>query len=149
MAFIYWRTVRFQDTDAAGVVYFANVLSICHEAYEASLIAAGLDLNEFFRSSTLAVPIVHAEADYLQPLICGRQYAIEVVPTALSPDKFKIQYRICQALEQPAQSDQPSDWLQMGRASTVHVCIHPQTKSRQALPASLQQWLTQTHPIKP
>ena len=34
MAFAYYYTVRFQDTDAAGVVYFANVLRICHEAYE-------------------------------------------------------------------------------------------------------------------
>ncbi|MEO1763007.1 MAG: 1,4-dihydroxy-2-naphthoyl-CoA hydrolase, partial [Cyanobacteria bacterium J06629_18] len=26
MSFTYNRTIRFQDTDAAGVVYFANVL---------------------------------------------------------------------------------------------------------------------------
>ncbi|MBD2021122.1 1,4-dihydroxy-2-naphthoyl-CoA hydrolase, partial [Leptolyngbya sp. FACHB-36] len=45
MPFVYSRTVRFSDTDAAGVVYFASALSICHEAYEASLAAVGVDLR--------------------------------------------------------------------------------------------------------
>jgi hypothetical protein len=40
MPFSYVRTVRLADTDAAGVVYFARTLSICHEAYEAALAAA-------------------------------------------------------------------------------------------------------------
>jgi len=36
MPFTYSRTVHFADTDAAGVVFFANFLAICHEAYEES-----------------------------------------------------------------------------------------------------------------
>lgn len=47
MPFTYNRTVRFQDTDAAGVVYFANVLGICHEAYEESLEASSINLKDF------------------------------------------------------------------------------------------------------
>ncbi|MFM7428019.1 MAG: acyl-CoA thioesterase [Elainella sp.] len=144
MAFVYWRTVRFQDTDAAGVVYFASVLSICHEAYEASLAAAGIDLNEFFRSETLALPIVHAEADYFQPMLCGRLYAVEVLPAAIGADKFKIQYRLLGPVAglatEPEQTQLP-DLPQVGRAATVHVCIHPQSKSRQRLSAALCDWL--------
>ncbi|MHC5822651.1 MAG: acyl-CoA thioesterase, partial [Nostoc sp.] len=48
MPFTYNRTVRFQDTDAAGVVYFASVLSICHEAYEESLEASSINIKDFF-----------------------------------------------------------------------------------------------------
>ena len=48
MPFEYPRTIRFADTDAAGVVYFAQILSICHEAYEASLQASGIELRQFF-----------------------------------------------------------------------------------------------------
>ena len=40
MPFSYSRSVRFADTDAAGVVFFANYLALCHEAYEEAL--AGL-----------------------------------------------------------------------------------------------------------
>jgi 1,4-dihydroxy-2-naphthoyl-CoA hydrolase len=32
MPFSHHRTVRFADTDAAGVVFFARTLAICHEA---------------------------------------------------------------------------------------------------------------------
>ena len=42
MPFVYHRTIRFADTDAAGVVFFPNYLTICHEAYEESLAAAGI-----------------------------------------------------------------------------------------------------------
>jgi len=34
MTFAYDRKIHFADTDSAGVVYFARLLSICHEAYE-------------------------------------------------------------------------------------------------------------------
>ena len=64
MGFRYERTVRLADTDAAGVVYFARVLSICHEAYEASLAAAGVPLASWIRKGTIALPIVHAHADF-------------------------------------------------------------------------------------
>ena len=42
MPFTYARTVHFPDTDAAGVVFFPNYLSICHEAYEEALAAANV-----------------------------------------------------------------------------------------------------------
>lgn len=48
MSFYYTRIVHFQDTDAAGVIYFANILAICHEAYEASLAAFNINLRFFF-----------------------------------------------------------------------------------------------------
>ncbi len=46
----YYRTIHFSDTDAAGVVYFSTLLSICHEAYENSLQVAGIELKTFFTS---------------------------------------------------------------------------------------------------
>ncbi|MEM6398800.1 MAG: thioesterase family protein, partial [Cyanobacteria bacterium P01_D01_bin.116] len=64
MSFTYNRTIRFQDTDAAGVVYFANVLAICHEAYEASLESLGIDIKQFFTNSSTAFPIIHADVDF-------------------------------------------------------------------------------------
>lgn len=127
MSFTYRRTIRFADTDAAGVVYFANVLSICHEAYEASLAAAGIDLNQFFRGAA-AMPIVHAEIDYLQPLFCGETYAIELSPTLLKPDKFEIHYTI-RAAE-----------LAISRAKTLHLCIDSTTRRRMPLPPDMQRW---------
>ena len=39
--------VRFQHTDPAGIVFFANILVYCHEAYEEFLRASGMPLEEF------------------------------------------------------------------------------------------------------
>ncbi|WP_235656574.1 acyl-CoA thioesterase, partial [Fischerella thermalis] len=94
MTFTYHRTVRFQDTDAAGVVYFANVLTICHEAYEESLEASGINLKEFFSNPTVAFPIVHANVDFFRPMFCGDKLIVSLMPQKLSIEKFEINYEI-------------------------------------------------------
>jgi 1,4-dihydroxy-2-naphthoyl-CoA hydrolase len=142
MSFFYQRTIRFQDTDAAGVVYFANVMSICHEAYEASLAAAGIDLNAFFRGDT-AVPIVHAEIDYFQPMICGQSYQVEVQPARLGADKFKIAYALRTTEPDPERTQLIS------RAATVHLCIETAQKNRCPLPPALEQWLSSLETAQP
>ncbi|HEY9700523.1 MAG TPA: thioesterase family protein [Trichocoleus sp.] len=134
MPFIYNRTIHFSDTDAAGVVYFANVLSICHEAYEESLAAVEINLKSFFSKDSIAVPIVHASIDFLSPMFCGEVYQIHLTPQPTGDSKFEIEYAIY-SKEQP-------DRL-AGRAKTIHVCIEPATRSRAALPSELVQWLDQ------
>ena len=132
MSFVYQRTVRFSDTDAAGVVYFANVLSMCHEAYEASLAAAGINLKDFFSSSEVAVPIVHASADFFQPMRCGDQLDIHLAPKLLQDSEFEIAYNVF--LENQLEQS-------ISNAHTRHVCIDLATRHRRSLPASISQWL--------
>jgi len=127
--FTYDRVVRFQDTDAAGVVYFANVLSICHEAYEAWLAAIGINLKEFFSGKTIAIPIVHAEINFLQPMFCGETYTIQLMPVRLNHYKFKLSYVIV--------SSQGDD--RISQATTLHLCIDPQTRTRIPLPSEIIQ----------
>ena len=129
MSFIYPRTVRFADTDAAGVVYFANVLSMCHEAYEASLAASGIDLQSFFSDPTVAIPIVYASVDFHKPVFCGDRLAIHLTPQLLSEDEFEVCYQIL-ILEQCVAS-----------AVTRHVCIDPANRTRKPLPNETIQWL--------
>ena len=143
MPFVYRRVVRLEDTDAAGVVYFANVLSICHEAYEAALAIAGVDLKAFFSGRTIAVPIVHASIDLRSPMFCGEAYEISVVPAQLNASKFEVRYRIGRAIERSDQDD-----ARMTQALTVHVAIDAATRTRADLPANLVQWLRQTEAIE-
>ena len=42
------RSVRFGDTDAAGVMHFHHLLRCCHEAYEESLERHGLSAGAGF-----------------------------------------------------------------------------------------------------
>jgi len=141
VTFIYSRTVRFQDTDAAGVVYFANVLSMCHEAYEASLEAAGFDLKTFFGQADTAMPIVHASVDFLKPMFCGDRLQIHLTTRHLHATRFEIAYQIYGA-------DEPHPLL--SKAITRHACIRTAPRSRGCipLPPMMSQWLDSLAPVQ-
>src|ERR1044071_4080388 len=94
MPFAYSRTVRLADTDAAGVVYFARTFSLCHEAYEASLEAAGISLEEFLGATGIVIPISRSEADYLRPLRVGDKLRITVKPEPISDNAFAIRFEL-------------------------------------------------------
>ncbi len=133
----YTRTIRFHETDAAGVVYFANLLTLCHEAYEASLADVGVDMKRFFSGADeVAVPVVHAAVDFFQPLFCGEAIAITLTPKQLNAYSFEITYTITRA-----------DNLTNGRlkkvaqALTRHVSISPQTRRRSPLTNDLLAWI--------
>lgn len=127
----YHRTIRFSDTDAAGVVYFANVLSICHEAYEASLATAGINLQLFFKNSEAAIPITYASVDFLRPMFCGDSILIHLMPQKLSEIKFEIAYQVTAVASEQL----------LAKAITHHVCIHPATRKKVSLPDAIAQWL--------
>lgn len=129
MPFTHNRTVHFQDTDAAGVVYFANVLGICHEAYEESLETSGINIKVFFTSSSVAFPIVHASVDFLRPMFCGDKLVISLMPQKLGIDKFEIAYEITDG-----------DMV-VAKAITRHVCIEVSSRSKQELPDEIIRWL--------
>jgi 1,4-dihydroxy-2-naphthoyl-CoA hydrolase len=131
MPFNYQRIIRFGDTDAAGVVYFANVASLCHEAYEAALSDAGVDLRSFFRGDKLAVPIVHASVDFHRPMYCGDRLTIQVSPQITSDHEFEIRYEVLIEGQDRA----------VARGLTRHVCIDPKNRSRVAIPVMLQTWI--------
>ncbi|QLE57740.1 thioesterase family protein [Nostoc sp. TCL26-01] len=129
MTFTYHRTIKFSDTDAAGVVYFANILSICHEAYEESLAASGINMQEFFTNPSVAFPIVHANVDFFRPIFCGDKILVQLVPQKLGLEKFEINYEIS------------LDAVVVAKAITRHVCIDAISRSKQELSAEITQWL--------
>ena len=134
MAYLYGRTIRFHETDGAGVVYFANGLTLCHEAYEASLAAAGIDLGAFFAARSVAYPIVHASIDFRAPLRCGDRILISLTPRQVDATSFEISYQI--ALEDSPQRSAV-------KAQTRHVCIDTTKRSRLDLPPPLVGWSEQ------
>ena len=113
------HVVRFHETDAAGVVYFANLLTFCHEAYEAALAAVGIDVALFFsRDRNVAVPVIHAEADFYRPVRCGEAIAIHLIPKQLTAHSFEIHYAIYRE-DASYQAEQRGEAI--ARALTRHV----------------------------
>ncbi len=161
MPFIYQRTVRFSDTDAAGVFYFANVLTICHEAYEASLAATGVDLRVFFSGAEVALPIAHASVDFFRPMFCGDRLEVHLSPKLLQESEFELAYEVflegklersvSKATTRHVCIDPVTRSHEVflegkleravSKATTRHVCIDPVTRSRRSLPENINQWL--------
>jgi 1,4-dihydroxy-2-naphthoyl-CoA hydrolase len=127
------RTVRFGDTDAAGVMHFQQLLRWCHEAYEESLERFGIPAAEIFptphQQPAVALPIVHCSADYLRPLACGDPLAIQLEPRRLDPGCFELQYRF-------RRDEEP-----MAQALTRHLAIDGGSRRRCPLPPSINRWL--------
>jgi 1,4-dihydroxy-2-naphthoyl-CoA hydrolase len=132
MKHTYFRRIRFADTDAAGVVYFANYLSMCHEAYEDSLEARGIELKRFFSSEGIIIPVSNARIDFLRPMQCGDKIEIEVTPEQVKDDTYFIDYQIF--LTTPERK-------LAGRAKTAHVCLDSATRKRTPLPGRLVEWI--------
>ncbi len=125
MSFAYHRTIYLADTDAAGVIYFANALKICHEAYETWLTEIGISLSQMLKQKQMAIPIVHADIDFFRPIVCGDQLQINLELKLIQDNEFLINYQIFKRefLKKP-----------VAIAKTKHVCINPQLRSRIPLP---------------
>ena len=132
MKFNYIRRIYLSDTDAAGVVYFAKGLEICHQAYEESLAAADISLGQMLREKTIALPIVRAEIDFMRPLFCGDELQVNLSASLISSNEFAIAYKICH-----------TDNLDrvLVKAQTQHVCIDPRIRTRTDLPLKMLEWL--------
>jgi 1,4-dihydroxy-2-naphthoyl-CoA hydrolase len=123
--------IQLRDTDAAGVVYFANFLTICHAAYEAALSAAGIDLRLLVSGSLeVALPITHASGDFKRPLYCGDRVEVLLTPSQINDSEFQIDYRLCLA-----------DGKIAGIVLTRHVAIGVIDRRRTSLPTDIQSWL--------
>jgi len=133
--FTHQRTLRLGDTDAAGVVYFASLLSICHETYEAFLDDRHLSLSQLLEVGEWGLPIVHAEMDFWRPLRCGDRLSIQLQLHNLSRQGFTSQYQLSKQVE-------PGVWV--ARAQLDHVCVTRPSGRKGDLPPAwfevLQDW---------
>ncbi|KAA6186026.1 acyl-CoA thioesterase [Thiohalocapsa marina] len=121
--------VALHDTDAAGVLFFAHLFRRAHDAYEAWMASLGFPLPEMIREGRIALPLVHAEADYRRPLRHGDGVQVEISIAALETSRFSIDYRF--------QTEQGT----AATARTVHACIHPGEKGARPLPEPLHAML--------
>jgi 1,4-dihydroxy-2-naphthoyl-CoA hydrolase len=104
--------VRFQHTDPAGIVFFANILVYCHEAYEELLRAGGMPLEEFLGKREESLPLGHAEATFKRPFRAGQLVTIRVTVGRIGERSFRMEYDLF---------DEGGEHLAM--AATVHVSV--------------------------
>ncbi len=144
------RSVRFGETDAAGVMHFHQLLRWCHEAYEQSLEAFGLSSAEIFPGPAwrtelpggvshpvVALPIVHTRADFKRPLFAGDALVITLAPVALEEGLLEVRYRF------------EAGGFEAATALTRHRAIEAATRQRCALPEPIARWLKASNAAEP
>ena len=130
------RTVRFGETDAAGVVHFLELFRWCHETREESLEKYGIVLQEIFPTPQIntsqldvALPVVHCEANYFQPLYVGDTINIQLNPEKINEVSFVLRFKFKKNGEK------------VGTINIKHVSINPMTREKCALSKQINLWL--------
>ena len=128
------RSVRFSDTDAAGVVHFQQLLGWCHQAWEESLERFGLEAGSVFPGGRdcqpgIALPIIHCHADFQAPLKIGDHLLIRLEPRKLDIGCFEV---ISRLLLQDRE---------VASGCLRHAAINAESRRRCALPEPIDRWL--------
>jgi acyl-CoA thioesterase FadM len=67
-------TIRFEDADPAGVVFYPRAIALAHAAVENLIRCSPLGWEAWFASPTHAAPLRRAEADFFHPMHPGETF---------------------------------------------------------------------------
>ena len=121
--------VKLHDTDAAGMLFFANYFRIAHTAYEAFMKWIGCSLAHIIRESDYLLPITHAEADYRGRLALGDTFTISL-EVEIGETSFTVTYFLKDVHGKVA-----------AELRTVHASVDKKTLERIPLPEEVRKGL--------
>jgi 4-hydroxybenzoyl-CoA thioesterase len=84
--------VRFEEVDAAGIVYFARFFSICHDAMAGMLASLDGGYEGLVMERRLGLPAVHVEADFAAPLRFGDEVRIAAVVERMRESSVALRF---------------------------------------------------------
>jgi len=87
-------TVYFEDTDTAGIVYYANYLKFMERARSDMLRAAGIDQRAVLEAGTGVYAVAEAQVRYLQPARLGDDLVIASRLLEIRAASVSIQQRV-------------------------------------------------------
>lgn len=64
-------TIRFEDADPAGIVFYPRAIALAHGVVEDLISQTALGWHGWFENHGLAAPVRHTEADFLAPMRAG------------------------------------------------------------------------------
>jgi acyl-CoA thioester hydrolase len=107
--------VYYEDTDAAGVVYYANYLKFLERARTEWLAAAGIGLGELEREHNAVFVVHRLEIDYIRPARLGDSLTASVDVLERSRVRLLLAQDISRGTESIAAA-----WVALA-------CLHPRT----------------------
>lgn len=128
--------VRYADTDAMGVVYYANYLAYFEVGRVELLRAAGAD-NRAIEEAGAVAAVTRADCRYLAPARFDDLLAIHTSLAELGRASLRFEYEV----------RREADGALLAEGFTEHVCLDRQTCVRHACqPASALRWRKQCRP---
>jgi acyl-CoA thioester hydrolase len=128
-------SVYFEDTDAYGIVYYANYLKFMERARSDMIRAAGVDQAAELRRSGSAYAVVEVDIKYRRPGRLGDDLQVVSTIEQLRASSVGIQQRVMRGPELLTDAKvtaafldsegrprrQPGDWVQKFQAITTQV----------------------------
>jgi 4-hydroxybenzoyl-CoA thioesterase len=90
--FLHERAIRFEEVDAAHIVFFPRFLAYCHEAMEAMLAPLPGGYARLVLDRKIGLPAVHVEMDFTEPLRFGDVACIAVTVERLGKSSCTFRY---------------------------------------------------------
>lgn len=90
--FIFDRHVRFDEVDAAQILFFARFFNYAHDAMEAFFGQLPGGYVDLINTRKVGLPAVHVEADFINPLRFGDVARIEVVVTRIGRSSVSFRH---------------------------------------------------------
>ncbi len=119
MSFSTRITVRFGETDPAGLVYYPHLLHYCHVAFEEFFAArCGVTYEQLLTRERVGFPTVNVQAEFLTPLIYGDEIDVAVRVARVGHSSATFEYTLRRA----------SDGMLCARATLVQVAMNLDTR---------------------
>lgn len=121
-------TIRFEDADPAGIMFYPRTIARAHEVVEEMIRNSPLGWHAWFASPQHASPLRHAEADFRAPMYAGEKYIAQAQVERLGETSvtFLVEFH-----------DQAH--CLTARIRTVHVLIEKSTGRPVPLPEAMRQ----------
>ncbi len=126
------RPIRFEEVDAAGIVFFARFSNYCHEAMELFFDALPGGYAALITQRKIGFPAVHVTSDFSAPIRYGDVARITGAVTKIGTTSCHFGFTITRA----------TDGVEVAKTSHVHVCTDLSTMTKLPLPVDIRAALT-------
>lgn len=124
----YDRPVRFEDVDAAGIVFFARFFGYCHDAVERFYDEVDGGYAGLITERKVGFPAVHASSDFKAPIGFGDVARITATVTKLGTTSAHFTFVMTRA----------RDGVEVATLRHVHVCMDLTTRAKLPFPPDVR-----------
>lgn len=118
-------TVRFGDTDPAGLVYYPNIFHFFHIALEEFFGACcGISYQALMADERIGFPTVNTQAEFLVPFVYGDEADVEIFVSRTGNSSATFEYSARRA----------SDGMLCARSTQIHVAMNLDTRRPVPIP---------------